>query len=112
MIDYSFETTSGLRIVKADSFFLRARGLLGQKRMDRYDGILLTNCNSIHTYFMCFPIDLIFLNERHECLRLIESVKPWSSAKDSRAIHVLELRIGTGVKLFRQNQSLNSLSKN
>ena len=43
----------------------------------RYEAILLKPCNSIHTFFMRFPIDVLFINENMEVIRKIEGLKPW-----------------------------------
>jgi uncharacterized protein len=98
-----------LRIVSANNFLSRARGLLGRKQMKPWDGLYITRCNSIHTHFMRFPIDVIFLNERNECVRLIENLKPWRWAKESQAKHVLELSVGQGKQVFCQNGPLKDL---
>jgi len=54
-----------LKIKVADTLLLRLRGLLCNKVFPRdYDGLLLSPCNGIHTFFMRFTIDIIFLEDK------------------------------------------------
>src|SRR5918912_3955311 len=50
------------RCVVADSFRLRLRGLMGRKSLGADEGVLLIGSPSIHTSFMKFPIDALFLD--------------------------------------------------
>jgi uncharacterized membrane protein (UPF0127 family) len=50
------------RCVVADSFFTRLRGLLGRRELSRDEGLLIRPGSSIHTWFMRFPIDVVFLD--------------------------------------------------
>lgn len=84
------------RVEVADSFGLRFMGLMGRKDMDVQGGLLLKNTSKIHTSFMRFTIDVIYLNSRYEILK-IESVKPWKIGSTVKgAAHVLEVKEGTG----------------
>lgn len=60
----------------ADTFWSRTRGLLGRSGLSHDEALWIKRCNSIHTYFMKFPIDLIFLNRKMEVTRTIPNVKP------------------------------------
>jgi uncharacterized protein len=106
-LDYELDRKMPLRIATASTFLSRAKGLLGRKQMKPWDGLYITRCNSIHTHFMRFSIDVIFLNEHNECVRLIESLKPWRWAKEPQAKHVLELSVGLGEQVFCLNGPLN-----
>lgn len=111
MINDPNQCQGHLRIAVANSFLSRAKGLLARPQMNPLDGLYITRCNSIHTHFMRFAIDVIFLNERNECLRLIQNLQPWRWIKESQAKHVLELRVGLGIKVFSQSKSLDWLLK-
>ena len=39
----------------------RRRGLLGQERMDAGVALIIAPCNTIHTFFMKFAIDAVFV---------------------------------------------------
>ncbi|MFA9397888.1 MAG: DUF192 domain-containing protein [Clostridiaceae bacterium] len=59
----------------ADTFKKRFLGYMFQKK-PKYDAILIKPCNSIHTFFMKFPIDVIFLNEEMKIVKKIENLQP------------------------------------
>lgn len=59
----------------ADSFISRFLGYMFIKS-PHYEAILIKPCNSIHTFCMRFPIDVLFVNENMEVLKKIEGLKP------------------------------------
>lgn len=59
------------------SLWFRTKGLLGKKHLPSDEGILLQPCNSIHTFFMQFPIDLVFIDSAGRVTRTLENVLPW-----------------------------------
>ncbi|MDF2590730.1 MAG: hypothetical protein K0S75_196 [Clostridia bacterium] len=61
----------------ANGFFEKFRGLMGRKRLNKSEGLMILSCNSIHTCFMKFPIDVLFLNMDHEVIAMRKEVKPW-----------------------------------
>jgi uncharacterized membrane protein (UPF0127 family) len=80
--------------VRADRAFSRAKGLLGRSELPRGEGILLRPAPSIHTFFMRFPIDVVFLDEEGHVLRVAADVVPWRAAACRGARAVLELAAG------------------
>ena len=64
------------RVVRASAFFERLIGLLGKKEIAANEALWLTRCCSIHTFFMKFPIDIIFLNRKGKVIALIPHLKP------------------------------------
>jgi uncharacterized membrane protein (UPF0127 family) len=78
----------------ADSPFARMRGLLGRSDLPRTEGVLLRPASSIHTYFMRFPIDVVFLDRDLRVLKTSEHVHPWKAVRAKGAKVVLELRAG------------------
>ena len=83
------------RCLIADTPLSRLRGLLGRKELAADEGLLLTPAWSIHTCFMRFPIDVVFLESDLTVLGTRESVKPWRAAGWRGARLVLELPAGT-----------------
>lgn len=77
----------------ADSPLTRMKGLLGKAAIADDEGMLL-GTSSIHTYFMRFPIDLVFLDGNFVVVRTVSSLKPWRIAIDRRARSVVELAAG------------------
>jgi len=59
----------------ADTFIKRFLGFMFRKT-PHHEAILIKPCNSIHTFFMRFPIDVLFLNENMEVIKKIEGMKP------------------------------------
>ena len=83
------------RCVVADTWLSRLRGLIGRKELLPDEGLLLTPEGSIHTWFMRFPIDIVFLESDLTVLGLREGVKPWRMSGWRGARAVLELPAGT-----------------
>ncbi|RDU34656.1 DUF192 domain-containing protein [Neobacillus piezotolerans] len=83
-------------IQTADTFYKRFKGLMFRNEPIREEGLWIVPCNSVHMFFMSFPIDIVLLNEQKEVIRLIHSLKPWRATKpDKNAFSVLELPVGT-----------------
>ena len=61
----------------AKSFRERAKGLIGFKSLPLGKGMLITKCNAIHTCFMKFPIDAIFLDDELKVVKVIKNIRPW-----------------------------------
>lgn len=81
-----------MKIIIADTFFKRLKGLMGKRDFD--DVILFTNLtdSSIHTMFMRFEIDIYFLDENKIIYDKV-SLKPWKFYKPKkRAAYILETK--------------------
>ena len=76
----------------------RMRGLLGRRDLPQGEGILLRPAGSIHTFFMRFSIDAVFLNESGVVLRIAAGVRPWRVAACKSARSVLELAAGESAR--------------
>jgi uncharacterized membrane protein (UPF0127 family) len=74
--------------------FSRMKGLLGRKSLAEGEGILILPAPSIHTFFMRFPIDVVFLSKEGEVLKVAENVRPWRARSCRGAHSVLELSAG------------------
>jgi uncharacterized membrane protein (UPF0127 family) len=82
------------RCAVADRMFSRMKGLLGRKSLGEGEGILIRPAPSIHTFFMRFPIDAVFLSKDGEVLKVAENVRPWRARSCRHARSVLELGAG------------------
>jgi uncharacterized protein len=78
----------------ADSASSRMRGLLGCRSLDGGAGLLLRPASSIHTWFMRFPIDAVFLDADGTVVRIAADLRPWRAAGRRGARAVLELASG------------------
>lgn len=80
----------------ADKYFSRLRGLIGTRSLPKGSGLIIEPCNSIHMFFMKYPIDVIFLDKDNVVLHVINGIKPWNiSQVVKQARKVIELPEGT-----------------
>ena len=82
------------RCVVADSPLRRMRGLLGRKELPSGEGILLRPAGSVHTFFMRFPIDVVFLDRELRVVVIAADVPPWRTRGARGAKAVVELPAG------------------
>ena len=82
------------RVNRTTNAWDRMSGLLGKSEPKENEGMLIDRCSMIHTWFMKFPIDIIFLDSVGRVLSLYEHLYPWKIAINLRAKMVLELRQG------------------
>jgi uncharacterized protein len=82
------------RCTLADSPVTRLRGLLGRDGLEQGEGLLLRPASSIHTFFMRFPIDVVFLDQALVVLEITDAIEPWRAASQRGAKAVLELPAG------------------
>jgi uncharacterized membrane protein (UPF0127 family) len=94
------------RCVLADRPWTRVRGLLGRKRLEADEGVLLRPVGAIHTMFMSFPIDAVFLDHEYSVVKVVENLRPWRFAGARGAKAVLELRKGAAARRLRVGESL------
>jgi uncharacterized membrane protein (UPF0127 family) len=82
------------RIRVAETFLLRGIGLMGKRKVpEAYGaGLFFPNCRSLHTCFMRFPLDILFLDAAGQPLEVKSEVRPWSVVKGPKgSVHCLEM---------------------
>lgn len=80
----------------ADSFWSRFRGLIGTNGLQAGEGLLIARSNSIHTHFMRFAIDVLYVGSDCEVVGIDHALRPWRFGRIHRgARFVLELPPGT-----------------
>jgi uncharacterized protein len=82
------------RCTIAHRMWPRMRGLLGKRGLEAGEGLLIRPAPSIHTFFMRFPIDVVFLSRQGEVLKVAERVPPWRARSCRHSYAVLELAAG------------------
>lgn len=88
------------RVEDARSFRQRLVGLAFRKTLPPGHGLLLRPCNAIHTCFMRFAIDAVYLASDGRVLRVDRHLEPWRIARPCfGAVAVLELPAGGGNSL-------------
>ena len=60
----------------ASSFWQRMKGLLGSRGLSAQEALILKPCSSIHTFFMRFSIDVLFLDKDMRIAKLIQKMPP------------------------------------
>ncbi len=81
------------KVNNADSFMKRLVGLMGKKRLQPGEGLLLS-CSSIHCFFMKIPIDAVYISKKMT-VRGTQTLKPWRIGKWYPGTkYVLELQAG------------------
>src|SRR6266571_3637238 len=91
----SHDTLLGEAIEVADTAVRRVKGLLGRECLEDGQGLLFKQCSSLHTLFMRFPIDIIFMDRGGRVLRSRDGVGPFKFvAAPLRAHYALELPCG------------------
>lgn len=82
-------------VLIAASFPERARGLLGRAPLPAGSMMLLTPCNAVHTWFMRYPLDLVFVDRELRVCRVCRHVVPFRMVGGGRGAHaVLEAASG------------------
>ena len=79
----------------ADGLFDRMRGLLGRRELPAGHGMLINPAPSVMTYFMRFPIDVVFIDRDWRVVKIVHGLKPWRVAGAKQAVAALELPAGT-----------------
>ncbi len=82
------------RVVIASSYWARFWGLMGRRTLGGDEGLLIEPCSSIHTMFMRFAIDVIFLDKERRVVK-VATVPPFRAALGRGAHAVLEVPAGT-----------------
>jgi hypothetical protein len=68
---------------------------MGRRALPEGQALLLDPCTSVHTFFMRFAIDVIFLDKDFRVVKIIPAMKPWRTALGGRGAHsALELNGG------------------
>ena len=81
---------------EAKTFGTRLKGLMGRTDFPLGTGLHIAPCNSIHTFFMKIPIDVLFLDKGLKVVDALEAMAAWRTSRVYfEAKSVLELPAGT-----------------
>ncbi len=79
----------------ATTYKSRSKGLLSRLSLGPGEALLIVPCASIHTFFMKFSIDVLFLNKNEQVVKIVLNVKPWRLAGCFFGAHmVIEWKAG------------------
>lgn len=81
---------------RADNPWTRFVGLLGRARLEPGEGLQIAPCKSVHTWFMRFPIDVLYLDRDGKVVKAVPALPSFRFSWGGRGAHsVLELPAGT-----------------
>lgn len=84
------------RVEFATTFLARLKGLLGRSSLPQNAALVLCPCSSIHTFFMKFPIDVVFLDSNFKVVEVIENIPPFRFSRIVKGARLaVELPAGT-----------------
>ena len=92
------------------NIFLRMKGLMFSSDLPGCDGFLISPCNSIHTFFMRYPLDIVFLDNKFKVVKVFYNLNPWRMTRIYFTSHqVLEMKAGTLKKNLNQGDTLEAV---
>ena len=90
------QTILATKLIQADNFFLRLRGMLFRPPLEKGEAIIISPCQQIHTHFMNYALDVVFLDSDYKVCFMVNNMQPWKMTKFIKAAsHVLELPTGS-----------------
>ncbi len=99
IVNVTQSTTLASYATVADSFWSRGKGLIGRRRALEDYGLVIRPCNAIHTCFLSYPIDVLYLDQQSRVLRIFPSLRPWRIGPIVwRSKTVIELPAGTAAQ--------------
>jgi uncharacterized membrane protein (UPF0127 family) len=84
---------------RADHFFSRLAGLLFSSPLQPGQALLIVPCAAVHTAFMRYAIDVVFLDGAGRIRKMVSRLKPWRAAACPGAWQTLELAAGEAQRL-------------
>jgi len=87
------------RCLLAETPLTRLKGLLGRRGLEPGEGLLLRPAASIHTFFMRFSIDTVWVDRDLNVLEVSHDVAPWRTAACKGAKGVVEMAAGEAKRL-------------
>jgi len=96
LVNKTSNTIISENLTRADTFFKRLKGLMFTKELTAQDALHIIPCNEIHTFFMNYSIDVLYLDKDKNIVHIDEDMVPGKIGKKAKtAISVVELTSGT-----------------
>ena len=103
IINQTRNTTLAVDVITANTALKRMKGLLGRSRLNEGQALILNPSNSIHSFFMRFTIDALFLDKEKKVVAAV-TLPPWRLTRIYfNAVQVIELPVGTIKTTHTQN---------
>jgi len=104
IINSTRDITLAQNAIVAKTPLKRMIGLLSRKQFEQGEALIIKPCNSIHTFFMHFIIDVIFIDSNNRIIKIIHSLRPFRiSGIYLNALFSVELPAGTLKKTSTQS---------
>jgi uncharacterized membrane protein (UPF0127 family) len=78
----------------ADTRRARRKGLLGRESIGDDEAMVITPCVAVHTAFMRFAIDVVFVDRAGRAVQIVHDMQPWRMAASVKAHAVIEMAAG------------------
>lgn len=100
LVNQTKDTVISTDVQLADTFIKRLIGLLDRNNLNENEALLINSSSGIHTFFMKFPIDVLFLNPGLRVLKAVENLVPFRLCfcNPLKTKFVVELPSGTILK--------------
>lgn len=95
LINQTKNTIISEDVAVAHTLLTRTKGLLGRNQMRQGEALVITACNSIHTFFMRFPIDVLFVDKKDTIVLSAPGIRPFRLKAALTSSYVIELPTGT-----------------
>jgi uncharacterized membrane protein (UPF0127 family) len=111
---YKLQTKAGEilchKMILATDALSRMKGLMFSAELPECDGFLITPGNSIHTFFMRYSLDIVFLDRNFKIVKVIYDLPPWRMTwMYWRSRQVLEMKGGTLKKNLNPGDVLEAI---
>lgn len=101
------------QMIVADQIFDRMKGLMFSTELPDCDGFLIAPCNSIHTFFMLYSLDILFLDKNFTVVKALYDLSPWRMTwMYFKAHQVLEMKAGTMKKGIKAGEKFEAICIN
>ncbi len=87
-------TFVAVSVTLADTRAARRKGLLGRESISPDEAMVMTPCFGVHTLFMRFAIDVVFVDRDGRAVQIVHDLQPWRIAASLRACAVIEMSAG------------------
>lgn len=77
------------RLLLAHSYITRLRGLIGRPQLQKGEALWISPCQQVHTHFMSYPLDIVFVDKELRVVEVIRGLKPWKLSPWVRSAHSL-----------------------
>jgi uncharacterized protein len=101
ILNVTRNTQIATRAEVAGSGVKRSKGLLGRKGLEPGGGMWIVPCEAVHTFFMQFALDLIYLDKKNRIRKVRSNVGPRRLSACLSAHSIIELPVGA----IRDSQS-------